>query len=365
MSTHLSDVAAEGLTSTAFAPPVLVDPDLVLDRVLAEGFDRASATGPGQVALWAALGDATRGGKRFRPALVLAAYDALGGSDHEAAAHLGAAVELLHTAFVVHDDVIDGDDVRRGRPNVSGTFTARARDEGAGASEAAHLGLTAGILAGDLALAAALRTVATCPADAATVVRLLDLFDQALHTTAAGELADVRFSVGAEPPSLGEALTMEEQKTAAYSFALPLQAGAVLAGASDQEVRRLGDAGRMLGVAFQLRDDLLGAFGDPAVTGKSSLSDLREGKQTPLVAYARTTAVWPQVAVHLGCRDLTETEADVVRALLEECGARTFVERLVEDYVHGARRVLDELGLPVERLGVLALLTPESPGRAA
>jgi geranylgeranyl diphosphate synthase, type II len=339
--------------------------DVALERVLAEGLERARATSPGQLDLWTALTDASRGGKRFRPALVTAAYDALGGTDPAAAGHLGAAVELLHTAFVVHDDVIDGDHVRRGRPNVSGTFARIAADEGAPPGAAGHLGLTAGILAGDLALAAAIRTVATCPTDPATVARLLDLFDRALHTTAAGELSDVRFTVGTRPPSLGEALTMEEQKTSAYSFELPLQAGAVLAGAPDDLVRRLGEAGRMLGVAFQLRDDLMGVFGDPRVTGKSALTDLREGKQTPLIAYARTTALWEGVAAHLGSAELTDDVAEIVRCLLVECGARQFVEGLAEDYVRGACTVLDDLGLPAERLGLPALLSSEVGGRAA
>jgi geranylgeranyl diphosphate synthase type II len=350
-------------TTSNDAPPGRSD--VALDGVLAEGLERARATGPAQLELWTALADATRGGKRFRPALVTAAHDALGGSDHVAAAHLGAAVELLHTAFVVHDDVIDGDQVRRGRPNVSGTYARRATGEGAAPGAADHLGLTAGILAGDLALAAAIRTVATCPAEPATLARLLDLFDRALHTTAAGELADVRFSMGTVVPSLAESLTMEEQKTSAYSFELPLQAGAVLAGAEDEVVTRLGEAGRMLGVAFQLQDDLLGVFGDPQVTGKSALTDLREGKQTPLIAYARTTELWDGVAAHLGSAELTDDDADIVRCLLAECGARDFVEGLAEDYVRGASTILEELGLPPETLGLPALLALEADGRAA
>ena len=205
---------------------------------------------------------------------------------------VGAAVELLHTAFVIHDDVIDGDDVRRGRLNVSGTFTSRTLAAGATADEAAGLGRAAGILAGDLALAAAIRAVATCGAATDVVHRLLDLFDAALHTTAAGELADVRFSLHLDPVSLAESLAMEEQKTSAYSFALPLQAGAVLAGADEHTVDRLGEAGLMLGVAFQLVDDLIGVFGDPARTGKSATSDLRTRKQTPLLVHATTTPEW-------------------------------------------------------------------------
>jgi geranylgeranyl diphosphate synthase type II len=164
-----------------------------------------------------ALGGAgrrTEGGKRFRPALVIATHDALAGTCPGAAVEVGAAVELLHTAFVIHDDVIDGDDLRRGRLNVSGTFRAQALSAGAAPHDADEFGRTAGILAGDLALAAAIRAVATCGAPTEVVHRLLDLFDAALHTSAAGELADVRLSLGLEEASLSQSLSMEEQKTA-------------------------------------------------------------------------------------------------------------------------------------------------------
>ena len=112
--------------------------------------------GPAQARLWETLVRASEGGKRFRPALVLAAHRAFGGTQDSAAARVGAAVELLHTAFVVHDDVIDGDEVRRGRLNVNGTYAAEAYGCGATAEEAGELGRAAGILAGDLALAAAI-----------------------------------------------------------------------------------------------------------------------------------------------------------------------------------------------------------------
>src|SRR6478609_11317607 len=134
--------------------------DDALRRLLDDGRARAATVDPHHVHLWDALVAATEGGKRFRPAIVTATHEALGGTHPDAAAEVGAAVELLHTAFVIHDDVIDDDHVRRGRPNVSGTFRALAGIDGADPEVAAGYGLTAAILAGDLALAAAVRTVA-------------------------------------------------------------------------------------------------------------------------------------------------------------------------------------------------------------
>lgn len=330
--------------------------DEALQRLLAEGRARAEAIDPAHARLWDALAAATEGGKRFRPLLVIAAHDALGGTRSSAAVAVGTAVELLHTAFIIHDDVIDGDDLRRGRPNVSGTFNAYALDHGATPDDAGDLGRAAGILAGDLALAAAIRTVATCGAPGEVVHQLLDHFDAALHTTAAGELADVSLSLRAGAASLSESLTMAEQKTSAYSFALPLQAGALLAGADEVSVSRLGEAGRVLGIAFQLLDDVLGVFGDPSRTGKSATTDLRTRKQTPLLTHARSTPEWEEIRAHVG-RDLTETELTDVRRLLTESGSRRFVEELAETHLSSARAALEQLGVPHEVLETVATQT--------
>jgi geranylgeranyl diphosphate synthase, type II len=335
--------------------------DEALRRLLEEGRARAAATDPGHARLWEALAAATQGGKRFRPALVLAAHDALGGTSFPAAVEVGAAVELLHTAFVIHDDVIDGDDLRRGRLNVSGIFHAYALTSGAGPDDARAFGRTAGILAGDLALAAAIRAVATCGAATEVTHRLLDLFDTALHTTAAGELADVRLSLSLGTASLPETLAMEEQKTGAYSFALPLQAGALLAGADEWTVARLGEAGRMLGIAFQLVDDLLGVFGDPMRTGKSSTSDLRTRKQTPLLTHAQSTPEWGRIRSYVG-RELSDEELTETRRLLTTSGSRRFVEALAEAHLSTARAVVEQLGIPEDLLPTLTVQTPVLAG---
>ena len=323
--------------------------DAVLHRLLEEGRGRAAATDPDHVRLWDALASATDGGKRFRPALLQSAHDALGGGLSLAAVEVGAALELMHTAFVIHDDVIDGDHVRRGRPNVSGSFRARALADGADEADADNYGRTAAILAGDLALTTAVRTVATCGAPTDVVRRLLDLFDEALHTTAAGELADVRLTVEPAPASLAESVAMEANKTGAYSFALPLQAGAVLAGADESTVLRLGEAGRLLGIAFQLMDDLIGVFGDSSVSGKSSTGDLRTRKQTPLLVHARATPEWERIRLLLG-RELDDDDLAEARGLLAASGSRRFVEELADEQLAAARSVFDDLGLSLDLL---------------
>ncbi|WP_194928700.1 polyprenyl synthetase family protein [Pseudactinotalea sp. HY158] len=316
------------------------------DRALEEFFDSGTAhiLTDGHRRLWSALRDATEGGKRLRPRLFHSVYRALGGVDGRAAGHVGAALELLHTALVIHDDVIDGDGMRRGKPNVSGTFAAEATDLGRPAGRAGAYGDAAAILAGDLALAGAVRLIARCGADGATTAELLDALDEALHQSAAGELADVFLSLVADGDVEGT-LTMERHKTAAYSFELPLRSAAVLAGAAAQVRTALEDYARYVGIAYQLRDDVSGVFGLEQETGKSVLSDLREGKFTPLIAFARTTSQWPLIAPYLGVEGLTAHEAGHVRELLELCGARAFVEELARDFASRARRSARDLSI--------------------
>jgi geranylgeranyl diphosphate synthase, type II len=336
-----------------------------LDELLQRGTRHGWSLDAGYRRLWAQLAAATENGKRLRPALLDTAYRAWGGTDRTAVSMVGAAIELLHTAFVIHDDVIDGDDCRRGRPNISGTHTADARSRGVDAARARDFGNAAGILAGDLALTTALRAVATCPLPTVTVHRLLDLFDAALHATAAGELADVRLSLGADAVSVEATLTMAERKTAVYSFALPLQAAAVLADVPEHTVAAAGTVGRLLGTSFQLVDDLLGVFGDPAETGKSVLSDLRAGKQTSLIVHARNTGAWPEMAPYIGDPSITEAEGARVRDLLDACGSREFVRGLAAGRAQEALQLSEDSGLPPGLVSWLRSTTRDLLGRAA
>ncbi|NQX11606.1 polyprenyl synthetase family protein [Microbacteriaceae bacterium VKM Ac-2855] len=302
--------------------------------------------GPRYATLWQTLESNTRGGKRFRPRMVLSAYEALGGTDFEAAAHLGAAFELLHTALIVHDDVIDRDFVRRGGPNLSGSYRDEATTAGLSIPIAEHRGTSVAVVAGDLALAGAHRLVEGVGAADDIRARLLALLDEAIFASAAGELADVDFSLMPGMPTVDEVLEMERLKTAVYSFEAPLQAGAVLAGGSDEVVRALGDFGRNIGIAYQIVDDLLGVFGTEVATGKSTLGDLREGKRTVLIAYAAGTEQWPEIEPLFGDRSLSRSDAKRIRTTLATCGARGYAERLASDFANRAWEALNEPCVP-------------------
>jgi geranylgeranyl diphosphate synthase type II len=336
--------------------PELLDSaiDDELRGFFAEARVRAGAYGAHYAALWESIEQQSSGGKRVRPRLVWSAYRGFGGTDRAMATRVALAFELLHTAFLIHDDLIDRDTVRRGAPNVAGRFHARAIAHGADERASAVWGETAAVLAGDLALSRAHREIAMLPVARECRESLLDILDRAVFISAAGELADVIGSLRGTTPAIEAVLATLEQKTAVYSFEAPLAAGAVLAGAEDDAVAALCRFGRLVGVAFQITDDVLGVFGDPAVTGKSASADLREGKRTALIAHAATTTAWPRIVERLGDPTLDDDAAAALRETLRDCGALEAATRLAEEHVTLARHELDAADLPANLRSELA-----------
>ncbi len=317
--------------------------DAVLERFFSLAKKRAAPLGAPYEHLWGLLERNTQGGKRFRPRMVMAAYAGLGGDDMDAAACVGASFELLHTALIVHDDVIDRDFVRRGIPNISGTYRDHAVDRGASVDIAEHRGVSAAVIAGDLALFNAYRLIDRSGVIGPVRERLIDILDEAMFASAAGELIDVDFSISRETPRVDDVLTMERLKTAVYSFETPLQAGAVLAGAGEATVATLGEFGREIGIAYQIVDDVLGVFGEEEATGKTTIGDLREGKRTVMIAYACSTPAWSRLCELIGDPELTGEQAIEARLLLVECGAKAFAEKTARAY---AERAIAHLGEP-------------------
>ena len=317
--------------------------DAVLERFFSLSKKRATPLGAPYEHLWGLLERNTQGGKRFRPRMVMAAYAGLGGDDMDAAACIGASFELLHTALIVHDDVIDRDFVRRGIPNISGSYRDHAVDRGASAEIAEHRGVSAAVIAGDLALFNSYRLIDRSGVTGEVRDRLLDILDEAMFASAAGELIDVDLSMAATAPLVDDILTMERLKTAVYSFETPLQAGAVLAGAGEEVVATLGEFGREIGIAYQIVDDVLGVFGEEESTGKTTIGDLREGKRTVMIAFACSTPEWARLRELIGDHALTHAQAIEARLLLAQCGAKAFAEDLARGY---AQRALARLAEP-------------------
>jgi geranylgeranyl diphosphate synthase, type II len=318
----------------------------VLTSFFARSKARAAAMHPDYLTMWEHLEACTAGGKRFRPRLVLTVYSLLGGSDMTTAATVAASFELLHTALIVHDDVVDRDFARRGVPNVSGAYRNLAAAQDSTPARAEHVGLSIGVIAGDLALSNAHRLLAEVDTDRATRQRLAELLDEAIFASAAGELLDVLAPLDPTPQPVDDVLHMARLKTAVYSFEAPLLAGAVLAGADDRLVGALGEFGRCIGTAYQVADDLIGVFGDETRTGKVGWGDLREGKRTALISHAAAQPQWPRIAELLSRPDLTASDAAEIRGLLIESGARDRSVQLAADLTERALGALVQPFVP-------------------
>lgn len=316
----------------------MVETNRTLRGFLSQRRAQALLVAPAYAVLWEAVADQV-GGKLVRPRLTVASYLGFGGTDVDAIASVAAAQELLHTAMLVHDDVLDADEVRRGVPNITGTYRARLAADGVVGAAAEHQLLGAGLLGGDLALSAAFELLASSSASPAVVVEAVRALARTVATTVAGELLDV----GGEllSPFAVDALLVAELKTAMYSFCGPLQVGALLAHAPASASVHLDRFGSSIGVAFQLVDDELGVFGAPAATGKSVLSDLRAGKRTELLrlTYLLTDDDGRAVlARHVGNPELDDDGAEEVRRVMLGCGARDRVRSLAAGAARSARQ---------------------------
>lgn len=284
-----------------------------------------------------------RSGKGMRSALFESVYSACGGSDETVRSAVSEALELLHEALLVHDDLADGDERRRGQLNLQGRTRARATEQGATDETACHLGMVGGLLGGDLLLVSAMGGFARLPVPAPVLHRSLEEVESAVMASIAGEWADVYGTAEPTPADRDRALAIGAAKTAAYSVTLPLVLGAILADGSEQLIETLRHVGRHLGTAYQVIDDVLGVFGDPAVTGKSIDGDLIRRAPTVLLAFAATTGLWPQIDAAL---DPADPDPDTARELMRRCGAHEHALGLAEDLVTAARAALDSPAVP-------------------
>ena len=290
-----------------------------------------------------------RGGKRVRPLFAYWGWRAVAPEPtgdtliDEDAVRLFAALELLQACALVHDDVIDASATRRGWPTVHVHFAELHREQGWRGS-ADQFGLSAAILLGDLSLCWADDIIATAPLSAEAQRRVQRVWSDIRTEVLGGQFLDiVNESSGDE--SIEAAMKVNTYKTASYTIARPLQLGAAAAADRPDVQEIFHVVGNDLGVAFQLRDDVLGVFGDPAVTGKPSGDDLRSGKRTVLLAEAleRAEASDPLAAKLLRTSigtELTAGHVDELRHVIESVGALAAVETRIETLT---RRALDML----------------------
>jgi geranylgeranyl diphosphate synthase type I len=283
------------------------------------------------------------GGKRIRPSFAYWGWRTVRAhSDDDSGLIVAAAsLELLHACALVHDDVMDASDTRRGLPAAHRAFAALHRRE-RWTGDADAFGAAAAILLGDLLLtwADAMFAAAALPPSTGNAARRL--WDDMRQLVMAGQYLDVLVQARGVFSPL-DALRVAKFKTSKYTVEGPLHLGATAAGAPSQTLRALSAYGLPLGEAFQLRDDVLGVFGDPERTGKPAGDDLREGKRTLLVALAMERADHVQAALlrrALGDRTLDESAVEAMREVIVDTGALAQVERRITRRTAEARSAL-------------------------
>lgn len=302
-----------------------------------------------------AVTDLLSGGKRLRPAFCWWGYRGAGGADTEEALRAAAALEFLQACALIHDDVMDGSDTRRGMPSAHHRFAMLHRgSEWLGSPEA--FGVGAAILLGDLCLSWADELLLTSGVPAEHLKAAKRVYDEMRTELMAGQYLDL-LEQARGGGSVERAMRVVRFKSAKYTIERPLHMGAALAGADADVMAAYSGYGLPLGEAFQLRDDVLGVFGDPGETGKPAGDDLREGKRTVLIATAMaraTPAQAAQIRRHLGDPGLDATGVALLREVIADTGALNHAEQLITSLTDQALAALASVDLQPPAPEVLA-----------
>jgi len=297
------------------------------------------------------------GGKRLRPLFAYAGFAATGKAPTSADIRAFTSLELLQACALIHDDLMDRSDTRRGKPAIHRHFENLHQTEAMNGL-ADQFGEAAAVLLGDLALVWSDHLLHTSGVSDSALLSALSVHDEMRIELMAGQYLDVR-EAGERTPSVDRSLRIARYKSGKYTIERPLHLGASLSiidrDERSQLVNVLSAYGLPLGEAFQLRDDILGIFGDPSVTGKPAGDDLREGKRTVLMAMTlerADNATAAKITGALGREDLTNHEIYEIRGLIQATGAVKDVEDLIEGLLSNALTAAnsDEIAPPAREL---------------
>lgn len=332
-----------------------------LDEFVSEHKVMMMAVSPDTLPLIESLEGLIAGGKRLRPAFAYWGFQIAGGMDSDEVLRACASLEFLQACALIHDDVMDASDTRRGKPAIHKQFEAIHTDKKWNGS-AKLFGEGAAILIGDLALSWADEMLLTSGLGEAQLHRAKAVYDVMRTELMSGQYLDLLEQVRGDI-TLERAETVIRFKSAKYTIERPLHLGAAIAGGTPEINQVLSEYGLALGEAFQLRDDLLGVFGDSSITGKPAGDDLREGKQTMLIAFANSNAGSADKKFlfdNLGNPDLATEEISKLQNVLISCGAQEFVENRISSYLAKSLASLDVLSenpeakIALKELAILA-----------
>jgi geranylgeranyl pyrophosphate synthase len=281
------------------------------------------------------------GGKRLRPISIVMMYKGLGGLSDDIY-NMAISVELLHNASLVHDDIIDHDVIRRGQPSFHAFYGNWFEKNLKQYSDQTDFGLAMGILGGDLLIDLGQEAILKSNFNTDEKMKALTYYLMAYKELIHGVTAESYLqSLPLDKVSENDYLTMINGKTGAL-FQKSLLIGAVLAEETEKCKKEISEFGTLLGQAFQIRDDILGTFGDPEETGKSTESDIREGKKTLLAIYGTED---PQIIELYGKKDLTRKEIQTVKHALKDVGSLERAKEKALNLSESAKDVLRKIDL--------------------
>ncbi|MBI2103627.1 polyprenyl synthetase family protein [Candidatus Woesebacteria bacterium] len=265
------------------------------------------------------------GGKKIRGALTVLGYQLAGGKDLKSILPVSVALEIVHSSILIHDDFIDRDLTRRGKPTVHSIY---------GKKRGGHYGASMAVVVGDVGIFLTHQIFAESNFAKVKVTKALSEFDRFLVNTGYGELMDIEFDFK-KIITWDDIAKVRIYKTAHYTFVTPLIVGAILGGAEDKVLKAIKSYGESVGLAFQLRDDILGVFGNEDETGKSAESDIKDGKRTLLFAKAYELAGTGDkdfLKKYYGSAELDKNKLRQIRQIFEKSGALDFTQEKAWDY---------------------------------
>lgn len=273
------------------------------------------------------------GGKRLRGALMYYGYFLAGGKDKQEILKASMSFELVHMYLLMHDDVMDRDDVRHGEMTIHKRYEQYAKS--LGRKDADHFGNSIAISLGDMISALGSQCLFFAKFPPEKIVLALQKLQEVIYSTVIGQVKDIRMSCLSDDPHMDDVLSMYELKTARYTFEGPLTLGIILAGGDEALLDSVRKYALPLGIAYQIQDDILGIYGDEEKTGKRSGSDIEEGKGTILVAYTFLHGTERQKEFLRSClgAPVSKEQLQKIQRMFQENGAFSYAQEISKQYI--------------------------------
>lgn len=323
--------------------------DLYLTELFKEKIKEAKKIDPFLVNSLKNLENYLYGGKKIRGVLTTLGYQVAGGKDVKEIIPAAAAVELVHSGLLIHDDFIDNDEVRRGKPTIHKIYEKGMNS---------HYGASMATVLGDIALFLSNEIISSLPFKKENIVEAQHEFNHLLVNTGYGEMLDVAFDLK-ENVTWKDIEKIRIYKTAHYTFVMPLTVGAILGGASKKQIEAIKDYGEPVGLAFQLKDDVLGVFGKIELTGKSNDSDIKEGKKTFLFTKAVELANRKDnefLDEYYGDKKAGDDQTEIIRNIIKNTGSLGYSLKTAQKKVRDGKKFIPEMTKDIKLQNVLSSL---------